>query len=214
MRQEPKAPPQSGGYWFALVGVVVSIILHLILDAEKPYLPFIVGCCLFWVSYIAINLVREPKIARVWGFRFDNLKEACRWPIWLLIGATLAMAILGMIRGTLQFPWHLPLLLLLYPLWGIIQQFLALAIVVGTLERINGLASRRWLIVLLTATLFSLVHLNDWRVMLATFALEMAFVPIYWSQRNLLPIAVVHGWLGAFYYLWVLNIDLLRETFG
>jgi hypothetical protein len=48
----------------------------------------------------------------------------------------------------------------------------------------------------------------------ATIALEAVFVLLYFRERNLIPLAVVHGWLGAFFYLWVLNVDLWRETFG
>jgi uncharacterized protein len=200
--------------WIAFFGVVISIVLHVILDAEKPFFPFIIGCCLTWVIYISVNIIRNPSIACEWGFRLDNLGIASRWPFVFMVIGIVSMSIFGAIQGTLRLPIHLPLLLLLYPLWGIIQQFLALGIVVSSLEKIPWLHDKRILIVLLTGGLFALVHINDWRVMLATFALELAFVPMYWQHRNLIPIAIVHGWLGAFYYLWVLDVDLWVETFG
>ncbi len=64
----------------------------------------------------------------------------------------------GDLQGTLHFPLHTLRLFLLYPVWGVIQQFLALGIVVTNLERIEGLRERKAVIVLLGAALFGLVH--------------------------------------------------------
>jgi hypothetical protein len=200
--------------WFALIGVLVSIVLHVILDAEEPCLPFIVGCSLFWVAYVVVRWRQDRHILREWGFRTDNLLAASLLPLLFLGAVALALAAYGASRGTLRFPAHAVLLLLLYPLWGLVQQFLALGIVAGNLEKVPALRARRWLIVLLTAGIFSLVHINDWRVMLATLGLQLVFVPLYFRDRNVFPLAVVHGWLGALFYLWVLGIDLWDETFG
>ena len=62
--------------WFALGGVVVSIGLHIVLDAEKPFLPFIVGCCLFWLGFVVWRVRQNPDILHDWGFRCDNLRRA------------------------------------------------------------------------------------------------------------------------------------------
>ena len=212
--QSPEMTPQRSPDWFALLAVVLSIVLHIILDAEKPFLPFIVGCCVFWVGFILWRGWQNPRIFREWGFRTDHLREASTWPFLFLVLMTIAMAIGGHFQNTLRFPSHLPLLLLLYPLWGIIQQFLALGIVVQSLEQIPRLRENRLLIALLTSGLFALVHVNAWQVALATFGLEIVFVILYFRDRNLIPLAIVHGFLGAFFYLWILDVDLWVETFG
>ena len=48
----------------------------------------------------------------------------------------------------------------------------------------------------------------------ATAALEMAVIPLYWRFCNLWPLGVLHGWLGALFYLWVLNTDMWELTFA
>src|SRR5262245_1137546 len=207
-------PPVHSPDWVALIGTVVCIVLHIILDADKPFLSFIVGACVFWTGYIALRVWRDPQVLRAWGFRIDNLVAASKLPLLFFAIVALALAAFGAYEGTLRFPPHFVLLLLLYPLWGVVQQFLALGIVVGNLERLPALHGKRVLIALLTSGLFALVHLNEWRVAVATFGLEMVFVGLYFRDRNLLPLAVVHGWLGALYYLWVLDTDLWVQTFG
>jgi hypothetical protein len=208
----PDAP--AGPDWVALVGIAVSIVLHLILDAEKPCFPFIFGCCLFWTGYIVVRAGHDNHILREWGFRTDNLLSASRLPLLLLAVATVALVAYGAMWGTLRFPPHAFFLLLLYPLWGLIQQFLALGIVAGNLEKVPALRARHWLIALVTAGIFSLVHINDARVMAATFGLQLVLVPIYFRDRNVIPQGIVHGWLGALFYLWVLDVDLWEQTFS
>lgn len=206
------APPRPD--WFALTGVLVSIVLHVLLDAEKPFLPFIVGCCLFWVGFIGWRVNQNPGVLREWGFRLDNLRRASLAAGGFFLFAASALAAWGAYLGTLSFPPHLGWLLLLYPLWGFIQQFLALGIVARSLEAVPTFAGRPVAVTFATSLLFGLVHLNDWRVAAATIGLEAVFVLFYLRERNLIPLAVVHGWLGAFFYLWVLHVDLWRETFG
>lgn len=200
--------------WVALAGILICIVLHIILDADKPCLPFVVSACLGWTVYIALRVWQDRHVLAEWGFRTDNLLAAAKPSLVLLAATVVGLAALGAYRGTLRFPPHLAFLLLLYPLWGVIQQFLALGIVVANLERLLSLHDRKRLIALVTATIFALVHLNDWRVATATFWLELAFVALYFRERNVLPLAVAHGWLGTLFYLWVLDVDLWMQTFG
>ena len=68
--------------------------------------------------------------------------------------------------------------------------------------------------ILLGSAIFALVHVYDWRLAAATFGLELAVIPLYLRNRNLWPLGILQGWLGALFYLWVLNIDVWAETFG
>src|SRR5262249_9091132 len=98
--------------------------------------------------------------------------------------------------------------------WGVIQQFLALGVVVGNLERIRGLGERKPALVILCAVLFGLVHLYDIRLAVGTFLLELLLIPLYLKDRNIWPLGVLHAWLGVPFYLWVLKEDLWTYTFG
>jgi hypothetical protein len=91
---------------------------------------------------------------------------------------------------------------------------LALGIVVNNLERIDAARRRRPLIVLGSAALFGLIHVYDWRLAAATFVFELTAIPLYLKYRNLWPLGILQGWLGALFYLWILNEDIWVETLG
>ena len=60
------------------------------------------------------------------------------------------------------------------------------------------------------ALVFGLLHAIDWRLVLATFLLELVIVPLYLRHRNLWPLGLLHGWLGGLFYLWVLKANRAR----
>ena len=123
------------------------------------------------------------------------------------------MAWYGVTNGRVLFEGHMLLLLVLYPVWGILQQFLVQALGVANLFR---LFSRYgwWVGVSAGVILFSLVHYPDWLLMAATGLLACVFIPLYIRDRNLWPLGLYHGWLGTFFYLWVLGCDPWASVFG
>jgi hypothetical protein len=135
-------------------------------------------------------------------------------PAALLIVVASAFAVYAGPHGKLRFPPHAAWLFLLYPAWGLVQQFLVLAVVVGNLELVPALARRKGWVVVLGAALFAAVHGSDGWLVVATFLLELVLVPLYLRYRNLWPLGILHGWLGALFYLWVLGRDIWVENFG
>jgi len=55
-------------------------------------------------------------------------------------------------------------LLALYPLWGLLQQFIVQAFVAGNLARAPRPIGSTWLVTILTASLFCLAHVHDWEL--------------------------------------------------
>ena len=51
-------------------------------------------------------------------------------------------------------------------------------------------------------------------LVLATALLGLVFTPIYLRWRNLWPLGLYHGWLGALCYFWVIGRDPLLEILG
>ncbi len=208
------APSPSRPDWFALGGVILTIALHLVLQTGGPNPYFIAGACLFWAGFVAVRVRRQPGALRAWGFRSDNLAVSSRLPALLFVLTAAAFAGYALWRGHFRFPLHALPLFLLYPVWGLVQQFLALGIVVNNLERIGALAARPVLLALIAAAVFGAVHADDLKLAAGTFALELVLVPLYRRDRNLWPLGVLHGWVGGLFYLWVLNRDLWAENFG
>jgi hypothetical protein len=204
---------QATADWFALVGIVVTVALHLALQSQKPNPVFIACACLFWGAFVVAKGVLRPGVFREWGFRADNLMRASAFPAALFAAAALALAAYAWWHGSFWLPPHAAWLFLLYPVWGLAQQFLALGVAVQNLELVPAVRQRRWLLALLGAALFGAVHAPDWWVVVATFLLELVLVPVFLHWRNLWPLGVLHGWLGVLFYHWALGRDVLAEGF-
>src|SRR5262249_13839795 len=147
--------------WTALTGAAVTVAAHLVLQAAGPNLIFIGGACLFWAVFVFVRARRDRGAFRRWGFRAGNLATASPVPAVRLLLAAVVFAVYAHKHGTLHFPAHALLLLLIYPLWGLVQQFLALGIVVSNLERLPVLRRCPSALVFLGATVFGLIHAPD-----------------------------------------------------
>jgi hypothetical protein len=200
--------------WTALAAAAATVIVHLVFQAQGPNPIFIIGACLFWATFIVVRVCQDRAVLRRWGFRIDNLPRASVLPAAIMISIAAGFAWYAHVHGTLRFPPHAFLLLAAYPVWGVIQQFLALAIVVSNLELVPAFRRRRLLVVLIGAVLFGLVHGPAPLLVGGTVLLELACIPLYLNYRNLWPLGVLHGWLGALFYLWVLERDMWVENFG
>jgi len=53
-----------------------------------------------------------------------------------LLGIT-TMIVIGAIQGTINITWHIIPILITYPIWGTIQQFLLIALLAGNLSELN-----------------------------------------------------------------------------
>jgi hypothetical protein len=209
-RNTDVAPPDR----LALAAAAVTAVLSFTPIADARGSVFIVGACLFWAVFVIVRARQDRGAFRNWGFRADNLWPASILPALVFIAGAAGLAGFAWLRGTFRFPVHGLPLFLVYPVWGLIQQFLLLGVVVGNLERIDGLRQRKALIVLIVALIFGLLHAFNVRLVVATFLLELVIVPMYLRHRNLWPLGVLHGWLGGLFYLWVENRDLWAERFG
>ena len=205
--------PRDTVTWFEIVAVVATGALHLLLRSHGANGVFIALASVFWTVYIARHVWQDATAWTRWGFRSDNLPRAFKWPTLLFVMASGAMGIYGVITGTLVWRWHMLFLLLLYPLWGILQQFLVQALVVANLIKVAPRHGRT-LAIIIGAILFAAVHYPYPWLMLATGGLACFFIPWYLRDRNLWPLGLYHGWLGTFFYVWVLGRDPWFEVFG
>mgnify|MGYP002624171950 CR=1 FL=1 len=203
MRQKPD--------WIALSAMLLTLIVHLATMHRGPSTLFIASACVFWVGFIVYRAWRDREVLREWGFRRENLKEASLICLGLFVVGMIGFAIIALNQDSLQFPIHTPILLVIYSIWGLIQELLVLGIVVLNLNRLRFFQQRQPLLVIVGATIFGLVHAYDLRLVPVTVVLELIVIPLYLKYRNLWPFGLLHGWLGTFFYLWVLNRDLWKE---
>ncbi len=199
----------AGRARFELVALLITGGLHLvfegILDAKAYFIPL---AAIFWLGYVAFQVRREPAILRTWGFRTDTLRQAALAASAVSLPSAGFLILLASYLGNPIFSIHIIPLFLLYPVWGLVQQFLLQALLA---RNILHLLQNRWAAVLLGALLFGLVHLPDWTLCGLTFALGLIYVPIYLRWPNLYPLGIYHGWLGALAYFGVLGRDPWAE---
>lgn len=195
--------------------VIITGILHLaFVEALNAKAVFIALALIGWTGYIAMRVRKDRHLLRLWGFRRDNIRRTFIASSFISTIGMLVIAVIAMSRGSLTVHWHMLILLLLYPIWGVIQQFLVQALVAGNLSGASGFIGSRWFVTVVCAVMFALVHLPDLTLAMGTFLLGLAFTPIYLKWRNLWPLGLYHGWLGVFVYFWVLNRDPWIEVFG
>jgi len=167
---------------------------------------------------VAICVRSDKGVLADWGFSKDKLGPAVAASSTVAVLAILGMGVFAFRRGSLSLHLHMIPLLLLYPVWGITQQFLILGIAARNLVRLGGGVRppgiRYWGVSIVSASLFGIVHLPNVMLMAGTFLMGLVFTPMYLRWRNLWPLGIYHGWLAVFAYFWVFNRDPLVGLFG
>lgn len=162
-------------------------------------------------GYVAWSLSRGRWSLAELGLRTDNLPAAGRAA--LRVYAPVAAAILLWFAAS---PVPAPasgfyLTLILYPFWGVIQQFLFQSLLHARLVRL-GLAP--WS-VLVTAALFAAVHAHNPELAALAFPFGLLSSWLFLRQPNIIPIGVAHGVLGAMvYYLLLAKDPMARVVAG
>ena len=186
----------------------------ILIDVLDQRFPFILAAMLFWISYIWIRSRRINGMLKYWGFRLENFSKVWRMVLPFGIISLLAFTCIGIFRGTVNLTWHIIPILIIYPIWGTIQQFLVIGLVAGNLQHLKAFAINRIVIILLTATLFGLLHYPYPWLMLGTFLLAIFYGLIYLKSRNLYVLGLFHGWLGGLFFYTLVDRDPFLEVFG
>lgn len=166
--------------------------------AGKGKLAVVVGGLVAW----SLVLVRRQK--RAPGFLARALALPQRWDgnLALLAGGTVAgvgaCAAIGALNGKLSWDVSHWLMLGLYPLWGLAQQFLLQEVLACHLR---ALLPRTALP--LAAGLFALAHAPAWGVAAAVLPAALFWVWLYPRVGSLPPFAVAHGFVGTAFFAWV-----------
>jgi membrane protease YdiL (CAAX protease family) len=101
--------------------------------------------------------------------------------------------------------WHFVIAAMVYPLWGLLQQYIFQFYLFGRLLQVVSLR----IAIPILGCAFAAVHFPRWPVMLATLVAGAVWSLCYFRSRRLLPIAISHGLLGAALHYWVLDHDLI-----
>lgn len=199
--------------WGEVVAVAATGVLHLVCKPLGLQGFYIVAAVAFWLGVVALTAKGRPAVLREWGFRWDNVGPALRAAAAVFLPLMFLMVVIAWIRGDLVVSSSLLTMLLLYPAWGLVQQFLVQALLVTNLAK-GPLRNHRTLLIAVGGLLFSVVHLGNGFLVLVTALVGAAFVHLYLNFRNLWPLGLFHGWLATLFYLWFLHRDKWAEIFG
>lgn len=196
------------------VVVITALGKFVFMDFLNWRLPFILTAILGWVFYIIHRKRKKTGILKYWGFRIDNFKEVSLKVLPFGLVSLIIFLAFGYFQETINLTWHIIPILIFYPIWGTIQQFLMIGLVAGNLQDLKSKKLNKIVIITATATLFALVHYPDYWLILGTFILALFYGYIYLSSRNVYVMGLFHGWLGGLFYYTIVDRDPFLEIFG
>ncbi len=176
-------------------------------------LPFIIIAIVGWTIYVVGRARSVPGILRYWGFSKETFWPVLRMVLPFALVSIIIFIAIGLYRDTIRLTWHIIPILILYPIWGTIQQFLVIALVAGNLNEIKNGTSTTF-IIFITALLFGLLHYPYYWLVLGTFVLALFYGYVYLRARNVYVMGILHGWLGAIFFYTVVGRDPFAEVFG
>jgi len=186
----------------------------IFMDMLEWRLPFILIAITGWAGYVIYQGGRMPETLRYWGFRLDNFREVMFRILPFGIVSVIAFFLVGYLRDSIHLTWHIIPILILYPVWGVIQQFLVIALVAGNLQDLKQRRLNDFVIVTVTALLFGLIHYPFYWLIAGTFVLALLYGFIYLKARNVYVMGLFHGWLGGLFFYTVVDRDPFAEVFG
>ena len=200
---------------FEIVAVLVTGLGKILfVNVFNQKFAFTLVACLFWIGYITLRFSRNPELLEYWGFTKKNFGKSFRKLLPYALICVLLFLLYGIYFDTIILKWHALVILLIYPIWGVIQQYLVVGLVAGNLADQKQVQISRMWIIIGTSVLFSIVHYPSLMLIIGTFFLALVYVVEYLKERNLWVLGIYHGWLGCFYYYLVLNRDPFVEMFG
>ncbi|MFH1176195.1 MAG: CPBP family intramembrane glutamic endopeptidase [Acidobacteriota bacterium] len=166
---------------------------------------FVLVALLVWGAYLGARLRATPVLLRDWGLRTDTAMPALRVTATATLPALVALVGYAFTAGHFPPPRGFWIILLIYPAWGIAQQFLLNAMLASNLRRfLPGSVA-----LLLAAVLFSLSHAPDLPVMALTLPVALLWAWIYARWPNLWVLGIAHGIIGTVVFYGVLGRDPL-----
>ena len=197
-----------------IFGVLLTGIGKFIfMDYLNWRLPFVVVAILAWSSYVYYRYKKDKNVLADWGFRWGNFNTVFKLILPFALTSIAIFFLVGYIQGSINLTWHILPLLITYPIWGSIQQFLTIGLLAGNLKDLRRLKLKKGLIILVTAVFFSMVHYPSIWLMIGTFVLALFYGYVYLKAKNIYVLGLLHGWLGALFYYTVVGQDPFADIF-
>jgi uncharacterized protein len=197
---------------FEVIAVIITALLKfMLMDWLNLRAFYIAGICMFWLGYIFFRVRSDKEILNLWGFKKEYFKHTILFLLPFVFLVIILSILYSSFNNSLYFSWHIIPVLFLYPVWGIIQQFLMLGIISHNLVTVLEVKVNRYVVIFLISALFSLIHYTSFFLMIFTFFLEVLFIIVYLRWRNLWAIGIAHGLAATFLMFYIMERDLWSE---
>jgi len=190
--------------------IVTGIGKFLFVDFLHLKFWYIISASLFWTAYLIYKISTDNTALTRWGLRRKGFRQTLIIVLPIAVAVILGFILYGWTKNTLILNWHIIPIMILYPLWGTLQQFLIIGIIAGTLHD-SKISLPKSMIILAASLLFSIVHFPAIPLAIATFVLAVFYTFLYLQYRNLWVLGLFHGWLGGLFYFFVLHRDPWME---
>ncbi len=198
--------------WIEIAAVLATGLLkYVLMDWLNFRALYIAAACIFWTVYIYKRYRQNNFILQEWGFRKNHFKQAFLFLLPFAVVMVAGIVWYGIFYNAIFLNWHVIPVFVFYPAWGIIQQFLMVALVAGNLQEIKVVNLSKSGIFLLTSLIFAWVHYPSLPLMVFTFFMELIFLAAYFKWRNLWVLGLYHGWVASLLLFFVLGRDLWNE---
>jgi hypothetical protein len=175
---------------------------------------FILIAGTFWTAYVTFRIYNKPAVLKDWGMGIVGFRQTFQVLSIPALVVTLGFIWFGLSNNILIFNWHIIPAMILYPLWGTIQQLLIISLFGGNIYSLENTKLNKLSVIGLTSILFSIVHFPSIPLMVATFFLAIAYCFVFFRFRNILVLGLFHGWLACFFYFFTLGRDPWLEFVG
>ena len=198
--------------YFEILAVVLTGLLKFIFMDWLNFRAFYISItCIFWIIYISKRYKNDHTILKSWGFQKNNFRQSFFFLSPFIILSITGFILYGIGNQTDILNWRVIPILFLYPVWGIIQQFMMIGLIVGNLTELRIINIKTYQITLFTSILFSIVHYPSPFLMIFTFFMELLFILTYLKWKNLWSLGLCHGIIGSLLQFYVLGRDLWLE---
>jgi len=193
--------------------VVGKIVRDICKEKELKIAAAVIAAAVigFWIVYLFIRVCKEEGIGKEWGFTCKKFKPAMKWAG--IVGGILICGFItyGLVVNHTKFSRNILISVVVYPVWGLAQQFLFISLIAGNLKNFQRIKFNEFQIVAFTSILFCFVHFPNPCLMIPTFFMAIFFAMMFLKYKNIYPLAIFHGVVGAVFYYFVLNEDPLAE---
>jgi len=111
--------------FFEIVAVILTGLGKFVfMDWLNIKFIYISIACVSWIIYIGYRIKENPAIATYWGLSKRHFKQSFFELLPIATLLLIAFYLIGNKNDTNVLNWSILPILLLYPIWGTIQQFI------------------------------------------------------------------------------------------